>query len=161
MIRTNGIVLGLSKHSDQAMHLHVYTQECGYLNIFVYGAGGKRKSLGLYQPLNQLALIIEEPQHAPMRLKEATLITTHTYRPMQQIAAITICEIVARSMHQPTADEQAYRLLVHTAERIENAEEQEIVPRFLVELSKILGYGGQMLDEWRDIKSLAVYNELI
>ena len=161
MIKTNAIVLSLSKHDDRSMLLHAYTRERGYLSIYIYGAGGRRHTLGLYLPLNAVSLVVDTPPDRPARLRESTLLATHNYTPMQQMAALTIAEVALRSMHEPLPDPAVYELLLSTAAMLEHEEAQKIVPPFLVALSRLLGYGGQMLDEWNSLSSLAMYHELI
>lgn len=161
MIQTDAIVLGLSKHSDKAMRLHAYTRSNGYISMLVYGAGGRKHSVGLYMPMTELNLIIDTPTARPMRLREKNLISSHTYTPLRQIVALTIAEVIMRTMREPIADESVYTLVRNTAAMIETEDEKEIVPRFLVALSHCLGYGGQMLDEWSQLSSLSMYHELI
>lgn len=153
----HAFVLALRKHTDRAQILTLYTLERGRMDVFVYGAGGKRHALGLYRPMQEIQLEIDEHPNKPATLKEASLVSALSDSPEQQMVALTIAEVVYRTILEPLTDEAVYRLLQNTTKDMTI----QTIPAFLTAFSHVLGYGGNLLPEWQNLTSLSMYRELI
>lgn len=150
---TRAIVLSLRKHSDRAMLLSVYTEAEGRKDVLVYGAQGKRHGIGLYRPMVEIELVtIDTPNRRPA-LKESTLLRDISDSPERQMTALIMAEVAYVTLREPSPDAEVYHLLSQAASMD--------VPTYLWRLSTVLGYGGEALEEWQNLTSLAMYRDLI
>ena len=63
-------------------------------------------------------------------------------------------EVIYRTVKLPLQDEQLFDFLADSVQELDMADSVEDIPRrFICRLSELLGYGGQMLEEWGNLKS--------
>lgn len=160
-MKTRAIVFALRKHTDRSLHLILYTHACGRVDAYLFRPGSKSQ-LALYAPMNELELVLSDNPNKPYSVLEATLISAVSASPENQFIALTLSDVLLHTLCEPMSDEAVYRLLASTSsELVAEANSKKIVPTFLSALSIALGYGGQPLEEWMQLSSLAMYDSLI
>lgn len=140
------IVLGIQKVKDNSSRLLLYTDEHGRKDVTVYG----RKNAGLYRPTSVLEVVLDT--HA-RSIKEALLVSAPDENPAALMDALVKAEVLEHTLREPMPDALLFRIIEDSIKKS--------VPEFLHALSVGMGYGGQMLDEWHDLQSLAIYHEIV
>lgn len=143
------IVLTLHKATDTSCRLALYTDELGRKDITVFG----RKNAGLYRPTTVLEVVLDRQKGTIHNLKEAVLLSAPDDHPAALMDALVKAEVLERSLREPMPDAKLFEVIEKNIKKS--------VPEFLHALSVGLGYGGQMLDEWRELQSLAIYEQII
>lgn len=157
--KTEGIVLGLRKKGDNQTLVEVYTRENGRAAFFVYG--NKYKSA--LMPLSFIELTYTCKPTAPiptLSSAQRLFLPIHDDVP-HYCVAMFIAEVLEKSLRHPMQDETLFEWLVQCIKKLDQTDELHTFPRtFLVALSQQLGYGGEMLDEWQNLKSSEVIHHV-
>lgn len=140
------IVLGIQKVKDNSSRLLLYTDEHGRKDVTVYG----RKNAGLYRPTTVLEVVLDTHGRS---IKEAMLVSAPGENPAALMDAMVMAEVLEHTLREPMPDALLFNIIVDSIKKT--------VPEFLHALSVGMGYGGQMLDEWHDLQSLAIYHEIV
>ena len=166
--KTPAIVIHCQKYSDKAVILHTYTRSNGRLNLMVYGGKKKGNIRGLIG--TPLAMVEIEYENKPGQ----EMHTLHSIAPLflpqpqnseQQLISMLISEVIYKTLKQPMADERVYQFLEESIVRLNRPDELKegsvFVKEFLETLSALLGYGGVWLDEWKELHSLKMIQEML
>ena len=166
--KTQAIVIHCQKHSDKAVILHAYTRSNGRQNLMVYGGKKKGNIRGLIG--TALALVEIEYENKPGH----EMHTLHSINPLylpqpqnseQQLVGMLISEVIYKTLKQPMADERVYDFLEESVKRLNRPDELKgdlaFVKEFMETLSALLGYGGVWLDEWKELNSLKMIQEML
>ena len=92
IIKTNGIVLKYLKYKESSIICKIYTESHGLQSFIVNGVrSAKSSQLSIYQPLNQLNLILYKKNNSTLnRIKESKI--SKIYRSLHaDISKISIC----------------------------------------------------------------------
>ena len=173
MQNVEAIVLAFQKRNDSSSLLHLYTREYGRIAVVVYGAQtivsrkNKPFNKSLFSPLSWLDVIVRE-NHS-----EKSIYTLHSasyhYIPnyihidiKRQCVAIYIAEVLYKSLRHPLADEQVFDYITSQIKEIDSADSIGSIPlNFIVQLSGLLGYGGEIMEEIREIKSAELVEDIL
>ena len=167
--KTQAIVIHCQKHSDKAVILHTYTELNGRMNFIVYGGNKKGVMRGIIQA--PLAIVELEYDNKPGQEMHVLHSLSPVYIPEpdneQAFVRMFISEAIYKTLRQPMADEKVYafltkyiRLIGREAER-QKGREVEGLQEFMRQFSVLLGYGGVWLDEWKELKSLKMIDEMM
>ena len=95
IIKTNGIVLKYLKYKESSIICKIYTESHGLQSFIVNGVRSTKSSqLSIYQPLNQLNLILYKKNNSTLnRIKESKI--SKIYKSLHaDISKISICFFV-------------------------------------------------------------------
>ncbi len=152
-ITDEAIVLHLSKYSDKASILHVYTRQHGRMAYMVYGLHSKsgKARAAVFEPMAHVEIIANHtPNKQIQQLKEAHLhfIAPETRTDMRRrTVSLFLAEILYRTLLHPMADEPLFAWLVEQIQALEQTVEPENLHlHFLLGLTEFLGIT-PMLDE--------------
>ncbi len=152
-ITDEAIVLHLSKYSDKASILHVYTRQHGRMAYMVYGLHSKsgKARAAVFEPMAHIEITANHiPNKQIQQLKEAHLhfIAPNTRTDMRRrTVSLFLAEILYRTLLHPMADEPLFAWLVEQIQALEQAVEPENLHlHFLLGLTEFLGIT-PMLDE--------------
>ena len=153
MHTTEAIVLTLQKHNDSASIAHLYTLGQGRMQCLVYG----RKNS--FTPLSWLDITFRQRSGTSMPYMSSSslhYVPQNIYSDIKrQCLAIFIAETVYRTIKHPMQDERIFSFLTSALLQIDLSDSVDFIPKaFLTSFSELLGYGGEMLEEWNNLKSL-------
>lgn len=161
-IKMEAVVISLKKHNDKSYILNLYSREKGREQCMVYG--NKWKSL-----LIPMAIVdIIYTGNTKLSLPSIGSVSL-TYVPKRihldvkrQCVAMFLAEVVSKTLRHPMADPAVYDYLVKTIQAVDTNDNIIDQPeQFLRNLSVLLGYGGEMLDEWHELKSLEIVQTIL
>jgi len=153
--KTEAIILRVQKKGDNNSLVYAYTRASGRCAYYIYG--NKWKST-----LHPMALVEISSQHNPTREIENLTSVERTYVPQHQdvphyCMAMFMAEVVEKSLKLPMVDETLFDWLEEEIKKLDQRDElTNFVDEFLQGMSLLLGYGGTILDEWRELKSLDI-----
>lgn len=156
------IVISLQKHNDKSCILHLYSREKGREQCMVYG--NKWKSV-----LTPMAIVdITYSGNTRLTIPSVGSVTLN-YVPKRmhmdverQCMAMFMAEVMSKTLQHPMEDVALYDYLTQVIRDIDTADNISEQPmQFLTRLSMLLGYGGEMLDEWRELKSLEIVKTIL
>jgi len=153
--KTEAIILRMMKTGENSSLVYAYTRASGRCAYYIYG--NKWKST-----LQPMALVEITSQHNPTREIENITSAERTYVPRHQdvphyCMAIFMAEVVEKSLKHPMEDERLFDWLKETIIELDQKDGLTgVADAFLQGLSTLLGYGGTILEEWRELKSLDV-----
>lgn len=152
-ITDEAIVLHLSKYSDKASILHVYTRQYGRVAYMVYGLHSKsgKARAAVFEPMAHIELTANHtPTKQIQQLKEAHLhfVAPATRTDMRRRSvSLFLAEILYRTLLHPMADEPLFAWLTDVIQSLEATDAPENVHlSFLLGLTEYLGIT-PMLDE--------------
>ena len=148
----NAIVMHVQPVSDQYVLLHLYTRQGGRRCVKAYG----RKWRSTLTPMAIVEVCVSGKSEEQCALTSVA----RTYVPQHDdmahhCAYLMMAEVLMKTLVHPMQDEQLYEYLLQ--QTIEVDERDEMVgwsAAFLYGLSQQLGYGGQWLNEWHQLKSI-------
>jgi len=153
--KTEAIILRVQKKGDNNSLVYAYTRAYGRSAYTIYG--NKWKST-----LQPMALVEISSQHNPTREIENLTSVERTYVPKHQdvphyCMSMFMAEVVEKSLKHPMEDETLFDWLREAIKELDQRDELNgFIDEFLMGLSTLLGYGGTILDEWRELKSLDI-----
>lgn len=171
MYKTEAIVLAVQKKNDTTSLVHLYTREYGRILYLVYGrkgAGKKRLSGVSINMLTPLAWLDIEGSELPGKeihsLSSAQLhyISRHISEDVQrQCLAMFMAEALYKTLKHPLSDERVFSYLCEQIIELDTADSvAHIANQFIVSISELLGYGGEPLEEFRNLHSATLLNML-
>lgn len=152
------------------MILHTYTRLNGRMNLVVYGgqATGDRHTLRI--PLTLVEISYDNKPNQEMH-------TLHSFSPLyippqqdgiKQLISLFVGEVIYKTLKQPMADERVFDFLQDCIKELNNEltplqanDARVFVEEFMAKLSVLLGYGGERLDEWKNLNSLDMLGEML
>ncbi len=158
--KTESIVLGLHKHGDNSSILHAYTRAYGRINYMVYG----NKWKATLTPMSIVEIVSQSRATMPIAAISSVerLFVPQKQDVQHHCAALFMAEAVEKSVRHPMADEELFDWLTETIKKLDQTDELQSFPdTFMTRLSELLGYGGAVLDEWRDLKSLDIVQTVL
>lgn len=171
MQKTDAIVLALQKHTDTSSIVHLYTRSQGRMQFLVYGKRGanKRKQTGvninLFTPLSLL-----EITYSDNPTKSFSIISTASlkYIPQcipteikKQCIAMFMAEALEKTLRLPMQDEVLFDFIEEKIKELDLSDSVEDMPNcFLEQLSIILGYGGEPIEELANMKTRGLIEEI-
>ncbi len=170
MYRTEGIVLAVQRKSDTTSLVHLYTREYGRVLYMVYGGRGGRKRSGgvnmnMLTPLSWVDIEGRElPGQTLHSLVSAQLHYVPNHLPVdikRQCLAMFMAEALYKTLKHPLSDERVFDYLCGQIVELDTGDSIEhIAGHFVSRLSELLGYGGEPLEEFRNLHSAALLNML-
>lgn len=153
------IVLAIQKYKDNASILHTYTRPFGRVQFIIYG----KKNLSVLTPMAQVNIEAEiVPTRTIHTLKEVSLnyIPLHLREDIRrQCVVLFMAEALYKTLQHPMSDETLFDWICEKIKLLDLADSIEDIPqKFLYELSELLGYGGEPIDELKDLKSAELLN---
>lgn len=172
MQKTEAIVLALQKHTDTSSIVHLYTKSQGRMQFLVYGKRGatKRKQTGvninLFTPLSLLEITYSDnPTKSLSSVSTASLKYIPQRIPIEinrQCIAMFMAEALEKTVRLPMQDEVLFDFIEEKVKELDLADSVEDLPnRFLEQLSMILGYGGEPIEELANMKTNGLVEEII
>lgn len=162
--KTEAIVLSLQKHTDTSCILHLYTREYGRVQYMVYGRKGastRRKNginLNILSPLSVVEVTADSnPSKSMAVLHSASLAYIPSSIPQnveRQCIALFIAEALYKTLVHPMEDPQLFDYLRQLICELDLSDSVAHIPAaFQFRLSQLLGYGGEPIEELKNIKS--------
>jgi len=154
---TQAIVITTQAQRDNRSIVHLYTRSGGRMRYAVYG----HRWHSLLQPLALVEITANQTTAQAMPTLESVALC-YVPNGMQrdvrrQCVAMFVAEVIEKTMRMPMSDECIYDYLSQTCRAIDTTNDIEHLPgHFLTHLSELAGYGGEPMDEYRDLKSLEV-----
>ncbi|MCQ2342970.1 MAG: DNA repair protein RecO [Paludibacteraceae bacterium] len=156
---TTAIVLCIRRKGDNSSLLEVYTRDSGRRTFLLYGHKWQSNLL----PMSLVTITASNPNREVSAVSqvERYFVPQHTDI-RRQCIALLMAEAIEKSMRLPMADETLYDWLEDQVKQLDQLEEtdQDYPLAFLTHMSELLGYGGVMIDEWRDLKSLDIIERI-
>ncbi len=162
-ITDKAIVLHLSKYSDKASILHVYTQQFGRMAYMVYGLHSKAGKVraAVFEPMNLIEITANHvPNKSIQQLQSAHLlfVPNETRTDMiRRSVSLFMAEILYRTLLYPMADEPLFAWLNTQVKALEHdAAPENVHVRFLVQLTEYLGIMPDFEEQepiWSDLYS--------
>ncbi len=167
MYKTEGIVLAVQRKSDKSSLVHVYTREYGKVLYMVYG-GGKRSGCVNRNILTPLSWIEIEGKELSGKSLHGLVSAQLHYVPQhlptdvrRQCVAIFMAEMLYKTLCHPLSDEKVFDYISSLIIELDTSDSIEHIPsHFPVRLSELMGYGGEPLEEFRNLHSSALLNML-
>lgn len=161
LTKTRAIVLACLKHSDKVQIAHLYTREFGRIQYVVYGTKWSR----LLTPMAEVEIISKQQVGKAMpSLNNVSLYYVPKQIPLdvrRQCMAMFFAEVLFRTLKHPLQDLEIYDYLSNILVILDSQADIQTLPAtFLHQLSCMLGYGGENLEEWEKLKSLDVLETL-
>lgn len=158
--KTEGIILGLHKKSDSKSLVEVYTRTDGRKTFSVFGSRWK----SVLMPLSYVELTYTMNSALPFAaINSAQRIYVPTREDVPHYCmAMFMAEVLEKSLRHPMQDESLFVWLTDCLQRLDQTDDLSAWPAyFLAQLSAQLGYGGEMLEEWQNLKSYEVIRQII
>ena len=175
---TSAIIIHCQKYSDKAVILHTYTRREGRQNFMVYGGNKKSSLKGLIEtPLSIVEITYDNKPGRDMHSLHSIaplFLPTHEDN-LNRLVRMFMSEVIYKTLRQPMADERVYDFLERSIkegtnpqplakEEVENDHLSAIsngIEDWMMQLSALLGYGGEWLDEWKELNSLDMIREVL
>ena len=166
MYKTEGIVLAVQRKSDSSSLVHIYTRMYGKVLYMVYGGGGKRsvnRSRSILTPMSWID--IEGKELKGMSIHGLVSAQLH-YVPQnisadvrRQCVAMFMAEILYKTLRHPLCDEQVFDFVCNQIIELDSSDSIEhISSHFSVGLSELMGYGGDPMEEFQNLRSASLVN---
>ena len=107
IIKTNGIVLKYLKYKESSIICKIYTESHGLQSFIVNGVRSTKScQLSIYQPLNQLSMILYKKSNSTLnRIKESKI--SKIYRSLHtDISKISICFFLSEFLSKVLSSEE-------------------------------------------------------
>lgn len=166
MYKTEGIVLAVQRKNDNSSLVHVFTREYGKVVYTLYGGGGKRSRNRSTNILTPMAWIeIEGKELKGTTLHGLVSMQLH-YVPQhistdirRQCVAMFMAEVLYKTLRHPLSDERVFDYICNQITELDTSDSIEhISSHFSVGLSELMGYGGDPLEEFQNLRSVALLN---
>ncbi len=161
VLEMQGIVLHIEHKTDKTTLLYAYTREKGRQVFAVYGAGGRKKRLADLTPMSIVEITVQPSAKDIAVLQEVRLVYVPTRIPFEvkrKVVAMYIAEALTKVLRYELSDEPLYQYLIAVAQDIDQTEDiASLASEFTTNLSIMLGYGGEPIEELRELRS----NELL
>ncbi|MBP5477053.1 MAG: recombination protein O N-terminal domain-containing protein [Paludibacteraceae bacterium] len=171
MYKTEGIVLAIQRKSDSASLVHIYTREYGKVLYMVYGGNGRgrKRSRGINRniltPLSWLEIEGDELSgkslHS-MKFAQLHYVPQHlSFDVRRQCLAMFMAETLYKTLRHPLSDDRVFDYICNQIVELDTSDSIEhISSQFVSQLSELLGYGGEPLEEFQNLRSAALLNML-
>lgn len=165
----DAIVLSLTPHGDTSSLLYVYTKTYGRMMFVVYGKKGtsngkkSKANLNILYPMSVVQITADiNPVKQYNYVKSVSL----SYIPRSLLSdtkkmciSLFIAEAFSKVVKHQMEDEELYKFLLGSIKELDSADSVENIPELFIErLSVVLGYGGEIIDELKDLSSYELIN---
>ncbi len=140
------IVLYLSKYSDKASILHVYSRQYGRMAYMVYGLHSKsgKARAALFEPMAHIeisATHIANKTIQQLRSAQLCYVANNTRTDMyKRTISLFLAEILFRTLRYPMSDEPLFQWLLTNIQALETSEQiANFHLAFMLELTEFLG----------------------
>ena len=130
IVHTKGIVLNHIKYKETSIIARIYTSEFGLRSYIVNGVKSAKSKgkLALYQPLNQLELVVYENKTKDIqRISEAKVFSPYRSIPFEMIKTamgLFIAEFLSKTLyHAEERDELKYQFLEQSLQHFDEVSE--------------------------------------
>jgi len=153
--KTEAIILRVQKTGENSSLVYAYTRASGRSAYYIYGNKWKAT-------LQPMALVEICAQNNPTRNTSNLVSVDRIYVPQHQdiphyCMNIMMAEVIEKSIQHPMEDAIIWNWLVEEIKKLDQMDElTSFADEFLLGMSHLLGYGGTIMDEWRELKSLDV-----
>ena len=161
IIKTNGIVLKYLKYKESSIICKIYTESHGLQSFIVNAVRSPKSSqLSIYQPLNQLNLILYKKSNSTLnRIKESKI--SKIYKSLHaDISKISICFFLSEFLSKVLSSEEdqssKFKFISESIlyfDKMKNSYNDFHI-QFLLKLSNHFGFGIS------DVKQLVNYNKM-
>ncbi len=143
------------------------------MNFMVYGQAKKGLKGILGTPLTMVEISYDNKPGQEMHvLHSLSPVYLPEPNPDLIFCRMFISEVIYKTLKQPMADERVYEFLAEyirrqaTGYRLEDGAARlqvrgEGLQAFMTQFSVLLGYGGEWLDEWKELKSVEMIQEMM
>tara|TARA_S200000501_G_scaffold378714_1_gene443000 strand:+ start:1486 stop:2151 length:666 start_codon:yes stop_codon:yes gene_type:complete len=148
IIKTNGIVLKYLKYKESSIICKIYTESHGLQSFIVNGVRSSKSSqLSIYQPLNQLNLILYKKNNSTLnRIKELKI--SKIYKSLHaDISKISICFFLSEFLSKVLSSEEdqisKFKFISESIlylDKMKNSYNDFHI-KFLIKLSNHFGFG--------------------
>lgn len=154
-IKTSGIVLHATKHTDSSTIISVYTQQFGRVSYLVHGVNKKKSVVraAFLQPLSIVAIdVLHTPGRDIQRMKDIRMkhqFNAIPFDPVKNSLALFISEMLFRVLRQTEPDESLFLFLENSIQQLDYCEAgiANFHLVFLIKLSRYLGFEPNRDDE--------------
>lgn len=153
-MKTEAIVLSIQKYKDTSFIVHLYTRETGRIQCLLYG----KQKFSFFSPLSIVEITTSNGHNKPLdSIKTVDLV----YIPIRlktdvrrQCIALFMAEALYKTLQHPMQDIPVYERLQYWIKQLDMEDSIEYIPdMFLHNLSELLGYGGEPIEELSDMKT--------
>lgn len=156
-MRTEGIVLHTTRHSDTTSVVHVFTRRCGPVAVVVKRSARQRGhgvSAALVQPLTQITFECDHAAEGLQTLRGAEIDGVYAsvpFVPEKSAVAMFLAEFLWHALRTEQASESLYEFLALSLRWFDEAEDgyANFHLLFLLQLTRYLGYDPSLLPEAR------------
>jgi DNA repair protein RecO (recombination protein O) len=147
-VKTRGIILHSTKHTDSATIITAYTEQFGRVSYMVHGVN-KKKSVcraALLQPLSLVEMdVVHLPGRDLQRIKEMQIdyqFIGLPFDPVKNSLALFLSEMLFRSLRQHEPDQNLFLFLENSIQQLDCAEKgiSNFHLVFLLKLTRYLGF---------------------
>ena len=173
MKSVEAVVLAIQQKNDSSSLVHLYTREYGRILGILYGKKGSSKrspqkaNRSLFTPLSWIDLTLKD---SPAQASFFTIQTaSYHYVPRflntnvkRQFIALFMAEALYKTLQHPLADDRLFDFVTKQIQQLDTADSVEhIHTDFRFQLSYLLGYGGNPIEELKQLKTEAVLKEIL
>lgn len=167
------VVLAIQPKNDSSSFVHLYTREYGKILGILYGKKGsshrspQKINRSLFTPLSWIDLTLKDSpaQNTFFTIQSAA----YHYVPQflssdfkRQCIALFMAEALYKTLQHPLADDRLFDFITRQIQKVDTSDSIEYIHTdFLFQLSYLLGYGGEITEELRQLKSEAVLKEIL
>ncbi len=147
-VKTTGIVLHSTKHTDSSSIITIYTHQFGRVSYLIHGAN-KKKSLvraAMVQPLSLVELdVFHKPGKEIQQIKDIRMeyqFNNIPFDPVKNSLALFISELLFRVLRQTEPDESLFLFLENSIQQLDCCETgvANFHLVFMLKLSRYLGF---------------------
>lgn len=157
-----GVVISIQKHNDKSSILSLYTREKGRTQCVVYGNKWKSTltpmaevEVSYSSNKNRVIPSLDNVSlnYVPKRLHSSV---------QRQCVAMFIAEVIGKTLRHPMEDTEIFDYISQIIRELDTKEDISQLPQqFLIRLSELLGYGGEPLEEWKNLKSTEILRTIL
>lgn len=153
--RNHAIVLALHKKGDNSCLLEAYTAEGGRALFMVFG----KRWTSMLQPMSIVDISFH---HQPTRDVYNVVSVESTFVPKTNDVAhfcikMFMAELMLKTLTHPMSDSALFDYIEKAVIQLDQLNDLKgFVEDFMKQVSQLAGYGGAILDEWRNLKSIDI-----
>lgn len=167
--KTRGVVFRFTKYGESSIIVNIFTDVFGLQSYIVNGVRTKtsKNKIALYQPLTLLDLVVYHRENANInRIKEVKCL--YPYQSIhldikKSAVALFINEVVNKTIKEESHAEELCDFMIKSFVTLDQIEQQieNFHLRFLLKLSRHLGFGAYNANEILGARIIDVSNEQI
>ncbi len=153
--KTQGVVFRFTKYGETSIIVTLFTEMFGLQSYIINGVRSKsaRYKIALFQPLTLLDLVVYHREHANInRIKEVKCLYPYRTIPTdikKSALVMFITEVINKTIKEESHAQELCQFLIRSFISLDEMDEQteNFHLRFLLKLSRFLGFGASNVNE--------------